>query len=121
MTPPLPGPDAGLNAAVAAELRAEMGRKKISARDLAQLSEIPYGTLRRYLAAERHIDVAVLDQVTGALGVTPVDIVVAAQTRTGVKPRESALDRYMQEQQLDAVADAEDAEDEDSAGSSASA
>lgn len=36
---------------------------------------MPYGSLRRYINAERHIDLDVLHDICAALGVTPLDIV----------------------------------------------
>jgi transcriptional regulator with XRE-family HTH domain len=101
MTPPVPDPDAGLNAAVADELRAEMARRRISVKELAQLADIPYGTLRRKISAERYIDVAELDQLAKALGVTSADIVRAAEKHAGrvlvdelAERRGSALEAY---------------------------
>lgn len=85
MTPPLPGPDQGLNSAVAAELRAEQGRQKMSVAQLAELADIPYGSVRRYLNAERHIDVTVLQEISRALQVNPADIVQAAAARAALQ------------------------------------
>ena len=82
MAPQLPQPSEGLNAAVAAELRAAQGRLKMAVKALAEAADIPYGTLRRYLAAERYIDVAVLEQLATALGTTAADLVREAQLRT---------------------------------------
>lgn len=81
MTPPVQGPHEGLNAAVAAELRAELARKRRSTQWLADESGVAYGSLRRYLAPSRHIDVSVLAALCGALGVDPYELVAAAQTR----------------------------------------
>lgn len=81
MTPPLPRPDQGLNAAVAAQLRAERAAQKMTMGDLAEASDIPFGSLRRYLSEERHIDVAVLEQVAQALGTTAEEIVRSAAAR----------------------------------------
>lgn len=78
---PVAKPGEGLNAAVAAELRAEQGRVRRSAPALAADAKIPYGSLRRYLAAERHIDVATLDALATALGTTSAAIVAAAEQR----------------------------------------
>lgn len=81
MTPPIPGPGEGLNAAVAAEIRAELARQRLSVQRLAEMSDVAYGTLRRYLAAERHIDVATLDAIASALGASPIALVQAAMAR----------------------------------------
>lgn len=78
MTPPIQEPGEGLNAAVAAELRAEQGRRKLSVPALAELADIPYGSLRRYLNAERHIDVSILAALCSAMGISPGDVIVAA-------------------------------------------
>lgn len=81
MTPPLPRPDQGLNAAVAAELRAEKAAQGRTNEWLAEQSGLNKGSVRRYLAAERHIDVATLDAMATSLGSTPMMIVEAAQQR----------------------------------------
>ncbi len=79
MTPPPNEPEHGLNAAVAAELRAELGRQRISVQALATKSGVAYGSLRRYLNAERHIDLDVLHDLAAALHVAPADLVRRAQ------------------------------------------
>lgn len=81
MAPPISQPDEGLNAAVAAELRAEQGRQKLSVKQLAAKSGVSYGSLRRYLDGERHIDVAVLEALAKGLGRSAVEIVASASTR----------------------------------------
>lgn len=86
MAPPLPAPDAGLNGAVAAELRATQGRRRIATTKLSELADIPYGTLRRYLAGERYIDVAVLAALAAALGTTTSEIVTAAEASRPQQP-----------------------------------
>lgn len=95
MSPPIPEPDAGLNAAVAAELRAEMARQRLTVKSLGALADIPYGTLRRYLNAERHIDVAVLEQLAASLDRSAVSIVSSAEDRasSSVAPAIDALRR----------------------------
>lgn len=77
MTPPNE-PHAGLNAAVAAEIRAELARQKLSVQALALKSGVAYGSLRRYINAERHIDLDVLHDLCAALGVSPRDLVERA-------------------------------------------
>lgn len=49
--------------------------------DLARISTIPKASVQRYLAADRHIDVAVLALLAEALRTTPRDVVIAAATR----------------------------------------
>jgi transcriptional regulator with XRE-family HTH domain len=78
---PIEGPDAGLNAAVAAELRAERAAQNLTVQELAERSAVPYASLRRYLAAERHIDVATLETLAKALGTSTPDLVWAATER----------------------------------------
>lgn len=78
---PIEGPEGGLNAAVAAELRAERAAQNLTVQELAEISDVPYASLRRYLAAERHIDVTVLAALAKALGTTPPDLVFAATER----------------------------------------
>lgn len=80
MTPIEPA-ETGLNAAVAAELRAERAAQNLTVQELAARSEVPYASLRRYLAAERNIDVATLYALAGALDTTPAELVAAASER----------------------------------------
>jgi transcriptional regulator with XRE-family HTH domain len=87
---PIPDPSTGLNAAVAAEVRAELGRRKVSIQALADKADIPYGTLRRYVNAERHMDVAALGAIAAALD---VDLVVLVQRAESAKPDELAVHR----------------------------
>lgn len=79
MTPPTPAPQNGLNAAVAAEIRAEQARMRLTTQALADLADIPYGSLRRYLNAERNIDVGVLAALAVALETTPSALVEQAE------------------------------------------
>lgn len=60
-----------------------MARRRLSVQSLAVASEVPYGTLRRYLATERHIDVATLAAIADALEVEVEDVVRAAAARRG--------------------------------------
>lgn len=88
MNPPVPGPTEGLNAAVAAELRAEAGAKRLSDKALAEKAGVNYASLRRWLGKdtgnERHIDVAVLSTLADALEISPVEIVDRARKRVDV-------------------------------------
>lgn len=93
MTPPLPQPHEGLNAAVAATLRAEKAAQDMTNDDLADNSGIPKGSVQRYLAAKRHIDVVTLEALARALHSTPRLIVQAAEERLAREadfPRPSA-------------------------------
>lgn len=78
---PIEAPEAGLNAAVAAELRAERAAQNLTVQQLAARADVPYASLRRYLAAERYIDVAVLHALAGALGTSSASLVAAAEDR----------------------------------------
>lgn len=69
----------GLNAAVAAEIRAEQGRLKLSSPALAERAGVPYGSLRRYLSAERSIDMVVLEAVAAALATTASALIAEAE------------------------------------------
>ena len=69
-------PSVGINAAVAAELRAERGAQKITVEALAQRSGVPKRTLLRLLNAERGIAMEPLAAIAGALNV-PVSLVVS--------------------------------------------
>lgn len=56
---------------VAAEVRAEMARQRISLTELADATSISPSTLRRRLDSVSPFDVDELDRVAGALGVSP--------------------------------------------------
>jgi len=58
-----------LNDAVAAEVRAEMARQRISARRLAEMSGIPHTTLARKMRGAARLDLDDLQDVADALGV----------------------------------------------------
>lgn len=87
MTPPLPGPAEGLNGAVAAELRAERAAQNMTLQQLAEAADVPFPSLRRYLAGERHIDVSVLEAVAAALSLDAFEIVRRAGARAAVGPK----------------------------------
>ena len=76
MSPIEKDPSVGINAAVAAELRAERGAQKITVEALAQRSGVPKRTLLRLLNAERGIAMEPLTAIAGALNV-PVSLVVS--------------------------------------------
>lgn len=89
MSPIEKDPSVGINAAVAAELRAERGAQKITVEALAQRSGVPKRTLLRLLNAERGIAMEPLTAIAGALNV-PVSLVVSrAEERL---EREAAAD-----------------------------
>ncbi|WP_161512738.1 helix-turn-helix domain-containing protein [Actinomyces howellii] len=74
-------PSAGLNAAVAAELRAERSAQKMTIDILAARSGIPKRTLLRLLNAERGVTLASLFAIASALTVDVVVIVQRAEER----------------------------------------
>jgi transcriptional regulator with XRE-family HTH domain len=87
---PIEAPEAGLNAAVAAELRAERAAQNLTVQQLSELADVPYASLRRYLAAERYIDVAVLHALATALKTSSTALIASAEERLSrVEPRSS--------------------------------
>lgn len=74
-------PGVGLNAAVAAEVRGEIAARGWTLKDLEAASGVNYFTVRRLLAAERHMTLAVLEALAKALDTTAGEIVGDAQTR----------------------------------------
>lgn len=76
----------GLNGALAAEIRAEMGVRQVSGHQLAADAGIDRLTLRRYLKAERAWTTANLEAVAHALGLDPGDLMIAAVRRRDANP-----------------------------------
>ncbi|KAB2808353.1 hypothetical protein F9L07_22825 [Pimelobacter simplex] len=93
---PVPGPREGLNAAVAAQIRAEAAAARLSDKALAEKAGVNYASLRRWLGKdkgnERHIDVAVLAELARAVGSTSAEIVAGAEERLGRIARWEAED-----------------------------
>jgi transcriptional regulator with XRE-family HTH domain len=73
-----------LGEAIAAELRAEKGAKKLEYKELAALTEIPERSVYRYFNYERKIDAVQLILVADALGTTAEEIVARARKRSGI-------------------------------------
>ena len=92
MSPVEKDPSAGINAAVAAELRAERGAQKVTVDALAQRSGIPKRTLLRLLNAERGIALGPLAAIAEALGVPASLVVSRAEERLGREASASAVD-----------------------------
>lgn len=65
--------------AVAEQLRMQAARQRMSLRDLAARSGVPYPTVRKSLSGERMIDVEELFKLTAALGVKPHILMAAAE------------------------------------------
>ena len=69
-----------LTRAIAEELRALMGRRKMSMVELADRSGVGRRTLIRYLNAERTFSLEVLDRLAMALGLTSAaEILISAR------------------------------------------
>jgi transcriptional regulator with XRE-family HTH domain len=67
--------------AVAAEIRAEKGRQRVSGRELARRIELPTTTVSRWLRGDTALGLDELDKIAAALEVDMVDIIRAAQIR----------------------------------------
>lgn len=74
-------PTKGLNAAVAAELRAERVAQEVTFDDLVKRVSLSRATTWRLLNAERLITIEALVEVAGALGVSVLEIVERAEKR----------------------------------------
>lgn len=82
--------DTGLNAAVAAELRAEKAARALTNGDISAKSDFPEVSVQRYLAAKRAIDVHVLDILARALGTDAPTILERASRRYDLEERAAA-------------------------------
>lgn len=82
--------DTGLNAAVAAELRAEKAARGLTNVDISAKSGFPEVSVQRYLAAKRAIDVHVLDVLARALGADAPTILERASRRYDHEERAAA-------------------------------
>lgn len=74
-------PTKGLNAAVAAELRAERKAQEVTFDDLVERVSLSRATTWRLLNAERLITIEALVEVAAALGVSVLEIVERAEKR----------------------------------------
>lgn len=72
---------AGLNGAVAAELRAERAALGWTNDDIAAASGIPKVSVQRYLVPKRGITMEILAELAHAMGTTPLAIMTRAETR----------------------------------------
>lgn len=75
-----------LSLALAAQIRAEMGVARLSTRALAHQSGVPERTLARLVSGDRTIDVAQLDRISRALGVSMLDMMTRAEARVAAEP-----------------------------------
>jgi transcriptional regulator with XRE-family HTH domain len=81
MSPIEKDPSRGMNAAVAAELRAERAARQLTVEQLAERSLIPKRTLLRLLNAERSINIEHLAAMAEALDTDPIRIMNRAEQR----------------------------------------
>lgn len=91
MAPSDRDPSEGINAAIAAELRAERAAKRLTIDELSDKSGIPRRTLLRLLAAERHINVDQLAGLAVGLGVSQSDLFARGAARL---KREQEIDQW---------------------------
>jgi transcriptional regulator with XRE-family HTH domain len=66
------------NAAIAAEIRAEAGRQRMSGRELARRVGKPDTTIARWLRAETTMDLNEVDAIARALGMSTVELIARA-------------------------------------------
>lgn len=78
-----------LNEAVASQLRGELAAKDWTLADLSAASGIPKVSVQRYLRGTRPIDIAILDRLARALGLSVVDVFVMAEARLEREARQS--------------------------------
>lgn len=70
-----------IQAAMAAQIKAEIAVKDWKQRDLAQASGIPTSTLHRYLAGQRDIPLPAFAEIANALGLSMLELAARAQRR----------------------------------------
>lgn len=76
----------GLNGALAAEIRAEMGAQEISGHKLADMTGIDRLTLRRYTKGTRGLSTSTIEAIALALKVEPGELMVRAAARRDANP-----------------------------------
>ena len=74
-----------LSLALADEVRAEMGVTRMTARALSKASGIPERTLARLVSGERSIDVAQLDMISRAFGLSMATLLQRAEARAAAE------------------------------------
>lgn len=87
-------PEKGLNGAVAAVLRGERAamRARLTQDEVADLAEMPVVSLRRYLNGKRPIDMATLDAICKAMGITAEYVMSRAHERVVVSRSPDTID-----------------------------
>lgn len=78
-----------------------MARRRVSTTRLAEAADIPYGSLRRYLATERHIDVSVLSAICAAFGMDVAALIERAIEAGGLSDPAPSLRAVAAEQPLE--------------------
>ena len=79
-----------LSACVAAELRAEVARRRMSGRELSRRIGLPAATVSRRLRGDTPIALDDLENVTAALGVDLIDLLRAAEMQRAKLPRKDS-------------------------------
>lgn len=74
----------GLSARVAAEVRAEQARQRLSGRDLARRVELPTSTVARWLRAETPMDLDDVERLARALGVSVSTLLTRAEQAAAI-------------------------------------
>lgn len=74
--------------AVAAEIRAETGRQRVSGRELARRIDEPVTTVSRWLRGDTPVGLDELDKIAAALDVDVVDLIRAARLQMKKLPRQ---------------------------------
>lgn len=77
------GRDRTLSDRAAEEIRALMGRKRISGAELARRLDVSPMWVSYRLAGKQEIGLTDLERIASALGVTPVDLLPVAVRRAG--------------------------------------
>lgn len=71
----------GMAAAIVQQIKAERAAADLTVQQLAEVSGVPYPTLRRYLADERSMSLDAFVAVAGGLGIEPDELVKRAMQR----------------------------------------
>lgn len=76
--------------AVAAEIRAESGRQRVSGRELARRIDEPVTTVSRWLRGDTPVGLDELDKIATALEVDVIDLIRAARLHVRKLPRQDS-------------------------------
>jgi transcriptional regulator with XRE-family HTH domain len=108
MTPVEKDSARGLNGALATEIRAQQGMRRMSTAKLALASGIERGTLTRYLEAKRPLNTAHVEAIAEAIGMDPGELMALA-----VRRRDEQPDLYYSQTDSPYAVQADAARDED--------